>query len=96
MSKHNDQKINDVLKDMVNQMKNKSKLHQSKIRSVWEEAMGKMINTYTKSLTLRKTTLYITISSSPLRQELSYNKEKIKELLNKEIGHDFIEEVVIR
>ncbi len=96
MSRHNDQKIGDVLKNMVDQMKNKGRLHQTRIRSAWDKQMGKTIVTYTTSIYLRKKTVYISISSAPLRNELTYSKDKIKEILNKELGEELIEKVVIR
>ena len=40
--------------------------------------------------------LYITVDSAPLRQELSYGREKIKKVMNEELGEDYIEEVIIR
>jgi len=96
MSRHNDKIIKDVLKEMVGGMKHKSKLHQSKIRTTWEATMGKSINAYTTDINLRGKTLYLNISSSPLKQELAYSKEKIKDLLNKELGEEYIQKVVIR
>ena len=96
MKKHNDQKINEVLKDMVSAYRLKPKLHQTKIRSLWAQLMGPSIDNYTKHLSLRKNKLFITISSAPLKQELSYGKEKIKALLNEELGEDYIEDVIIR
>ena len=45
---------------------------------------------------LKNKTLYVNISSSVLRQELSYGKQKIVELLNKEIGSEVITKVVLR
>lgn len=96
MSRHNDQKLKEVLQEFVNQMKNKNRLHQAKIRSTWENLMGKTISTYTTSIVLRKKKLYITLSSAPLRSELTYSREKIKELLNRELGAEVLEEVIIR
>ena len=38
--------------------------------------MGKAIANYTKDIKLRKNKLYLTIESAPLKQELSFGKEK--------------------
>lgn len=96
MKRHNDQKINEVLGDMIGSLNLKPKLNQTKIREAWLNLMGKSIDRYTSKITLRKKKLYITISSSPLKQELSYGKEKLLNLLNKELGEEYLEEIVIR
>ena len=96
MKKHNDQRLNDILKDMVSSYRLKPKLHQTKIRSLWSELMGPGIDKYTKNISLRKNTLYITIDSAPLKQELHYGREKIQSLLNEELGEAYIRDVVIR
>ena len=96
MAKHNDQIIGDVLKNMVKEMNISPKLHELKIKKFWLEVMGTTINTYTKEIKLRKNKLFITIESAPLRQELTYGKEKLIKVLNKEIGEAYIEEIVIR
>jgi len=96
MKKHNDQKINEVLGDMVDRFKLKPKLNQVKIREVWTEMMGPSITRYTKKITLRRNKLYVTIESSPLRQELTFGKEKLLDLLNEQLGEEYIEEIVIR
>ena len=96
MKKHNDQILKDVLKDMVDTYKLKPKLNQLKVRQVWEEQMGTSITNYTTEIYLRKNKLYITISSAPLKQELSYAKEKIISFLNEALAEEYIKEVIIR
>ncbi len=96
MKKHNDQKFNEVLQEMVNRYRLKSKLHQTKINSLWGELMGPTISTYTRNISVRKKTLYITIDSASLKNELSLAKKKIIKIINEELGENYIEEVVIR
>ena len=95
MKRHNDQKLSDVLKEMMNSKKLKPKLNQTKVKSLWESMMGPSINKYTRQLRLTRKKLYVTIDSAPLKQELSYGKEKIKKMLNEELGEAYIEEVII-
>ncbi|MDG1052323.1 MAG: DciA family protein, partial [Flavobacteriaceae bacterium] len=40
--------------------------------------------------------LYVSLSSSVLRQELSYGKQKIVDLINEEIGKNLINKIVLR
>jgi predicted nucleic acid-binding Zn ribbon protein len=71
------------------------KLAQNKAISSWENVMGKMIANHTLDISIKDKTLFIKLDSSVLREELSFAKEKIKDLLNKEAGMRVIEKVVI-
>ena len=58
--------------------------------------MGPAIQKYTTAIKLQGTTLYVQLSSSVLREELSYGKEKIVKMLNEELGKELIEKLVLR
>jgi len=96
MKKKNDQPIADVLQDMIQEYRLGPQLNESRVKSLWNELMGKTISTYTSNISVRKNVLYLTILSAPLKHELSFGKDKIRDLLNGELGEDFIKEVVIR
>jgi predicted nucleic acid-binding Zn ribbon protein len=96
MRKSNEQTLKEVLQDMVEFYKLRSKLNQTKVQQLWNSMMGQVVSNYTTEIKLRRKKLYVSISSAPLRQELSYGKEKIIKMLNEELGGDFIEDVVIR
>jgi predicted nucleic acid-binding Zn ribbon protein len=96
MKRHNDQILKDVLKDMVDTYKLRSKLNQTKVKSLWSTLMGPSISRYTTDISVRRNKLYIQIESASLRQELSMGKDKIKTIINEELGEEYIEEVIIR
>ena len=96
LKKYNDQKLSDVLKELVADKNWKAKLHQSKVMEIWVLNMGTTINSYTKEIKLRRNKLFITISAAPLRQVLSYSKDKIKDIMNEGLGEDYVKEVIIR
>jgi predicted nucleic acid-binding Zn ribbon protein len=96
MHLENQHSLKDVLKDMVDTMKWKEHLNETKVREVWKEKMGTTINQYTKEISLRKGKLYITLTSAPLKHELSYEKEKIQGMMNAELGSKYVTEVIIR
>lgn len=81
---------------MIQEYRLGPQLNESRVKNLWAELMGKTISTYTSNISVRKNVLYLTILSAPLRHELSYAKDKIRDLLNGELGEDFIKEVVIR
>tara|TARA_B100000902_G_C27319847_1_gene923637 strand:- start:1054 stop:1347 length:294 start_codon:yes stop_codon:yes gene_type:complete len=71
-------------------------LNNVKIQSLWEKTMGSNVNSYTTEINLKNKTLYVNLSSSVLRQELSYGKQKIIDLLNDEIGESVVTKIVLR
>ncbi|MEN0002798.1 MAG: DUF721 domain-containing protein [Bacteroidota bacterium] len=87
--------LKEVLKDMVETYRLKNRLTQTKVKELWEKNMGTPIARYTTAIKIRKNKLYVQIQSASLRQELSYGKDKIKRILNEELGEALIEEVII-
>jgi predicted nucleic acid-binding Zn ribbon protein len=81
---------------MVETYRLKNRLNQTKIQQLWNSVMGNSISRHTSDLKVRKNKLYITIESAPLRQELSFGRDKIRRMMNQELGEEYLEEVVIR
>lgn len=79
-----------------NSNKLNSGLNNIKVQNLWREVMGNNVNSYTNEIVLKKNTLYVNLSSSVLRQELSFGKQKIVDLLNKELGKTVIKKIVLR
>ncbi len=73
-----------------------SGLNNVKVQKIWEQTMGSNVNSYTKEVNLKNKTLYISLSSSVLRQELLYGRAKIIENLNDHLGREMIEKLVLR
>lgn len=96
MRKTNEQSIKEVLKDLVETYRLKSKLNQSKVEELWKNLMGKTVTEHTTGLRIRNQKLYVTVDSAPLRQELSYSRGDILMKLNQELGESFLKEVLIK
>ncbi|HIB36900.1 DUF721 domain-containing protein [Mesonia sp.] len=90
------QSISDVLKNFVDKNKLQKGLDRVNVKEVWQAQMGPAINKYTTSIKLNNDTLYIELSSSVLREELSYGKEKIIKMMNEELGKDLVKKLVLR
>lgn len=88
--------IGDAIRLYLKKSPLKPRLDEYRIQAKWEEVMGKTISKYTDSLHLFGHRLVITTKVAPLRQELSYSRDKIKDLLNTALGEMIIEEVIIK
>jgi hypothetical protein len=90
------QSIQDVLKAFVDTNKLQSGLDKVNVRDAWANLMGNGVNNYTTAIELKHETLYVQLSSSVLREELSYGSEKIIAMLNEAIGKEVIKKLVLR
>ena len=94
--KNNQQPLKEVIDEFLSSYRLEGKLNEVKLIASWETIMGKMIAKHTKEIYVRNKTLYISIDSASLRQELSYAKDKIILLLNTEAKQLLIENVVLK
>ena len=88
--------LKSVLNNLIDKSSLKSGLNNVKVQSLWKKTMGVNVNSYTTEIHLKNKTLYVSLSSSVLRQELSYGKQKIIDLINDEIGTKIINKIVLR
>ena len=98
MAKRNNdnQPIQDILKEFVQANNLQNGLDKVDVKKAWTSLMGNGVNNYTTAIELKHETLYVQLSSSVLREELSYGNEKIIKMLNESIGKDVIKKLVLR
>ncbi|WP_055445406.1 DUF721 domain-containing protein [Lacinutrix himadriensis] len=98
MAKRNNENlsISDALKEFVETNKLERGLDKVNVADAWANLMGNGVNNYTTAIQLERETLYIQLSSSVLREELSYGKEKIIKMLNESLGKEIIKKLVLR
>lgn len=87
--------MGDALKKFLKQSKLKGSIQALQIEEIWGKLMGKTIARYTDKINIHGHTLYISTTVAPLKQELSYQKEKIIQRVNEALGEKVISEVVI-
>ena len=88
--------LGDVLKDFIASNRLQSGLDKVSVKDAWHSVMGEAIAKYTTDVKLERDTLYVSLTSSVLREELSYGKEKIINLLNEALGKALITKLVLR
>ena len=98
MAKRNNEHISiqDALKEFVETNKLEKGLDKINVADAWAKLMGNGVNNYTTAVNLERETLYVQLSSSVLREELSYGKEKIINMLNEELGKTIIKKLILR
>ena len=98
MAKRNNdnQPIEAILKEFVKKNNLQSGLDKVNVREAWINLMGNGVNNYTTAIELKHEVLYVQLSSSVLREELSYGNEKIIKMLNESIGKEVVKKLVLR
>ncbi len=89
-------RIGDAIQHFLKSSRLKGDVQALQIVEIWEKLMGKTISKYTDKIHIINGTLFITTSVAPLKQELSFQKEKIKLRVNEALGSNDIKEVVIQ
>ncbi|KAB1154993.1 DUF721 domain-containing protein [Flavobacterium luteum] len=93
---NNESSIGDVLKEIIQVNKLQPGIDQISVKEAWVALMGNGVNSYTKNVVLKGSTLYVELTSAVLREELSYGKDKIIKMINDELRRDIITAVVLR
>jgi predicted nucleic acid-binding Zn ribbon protein len=88
--------LGDALRKFVDQSRLKGSIRALQIEEVWEQIMGKTVARYTDKIQIHGHTLYVNTTVAPLRQELLYQKDKIRQRVNEALGEQVIKEVVIK
>lgn len=73
----------------------REKMDELNISTAWDQIVGAMVARHTMSLRLRRGKLVVRVDSAPLRQELSFMREALKEILNKRAGRIVVEEIIL-
>jgi hypothetical protein len=88
--------LGDALRKFLQQSKLKGSIQALQIEEIWEQIMGKTVARYTDKISIHGHTLYVETSVAPLRQEMLYQKDVIRRLVNEALGEAVIKEVVIK
>ncbi|MEC5144597.1 DUF721 domain-containing protein [Chitinophaga sp. 212800010-3] len=94
--RHGTTTIGDALREFMNKSRMKPRLTEVRIQENWESLMGKTIARYTQSIQLIDHKLIVTTTVAPLKQELTYSKDKIIKLVNEMLGESIVRDVIIR
>lgn len=97
MQRRNTQSIGEVLRDFFeDNTEIYEKIMNIRIKHAWTDILGPVINQYTTNLYVEDRVLYVSLSSSVLRNELMLTKNKLIASLNKYAGATVINDIVIR
>lgn len=94
--KKNHLSIGEAIHEFISINKLQGGIDKVNVRDAWSSLMGNGVNNYTTSVELRNETLFVSLSSSVLREELSHGKSKIITMINEELGKEVVKKLVLR
>lgn len=89
------QSIKDLMSSFIKENNLSKGMRKMEIAEAWAKLMGQGVVSYTTKIQLQNKTLVVALSSSVLREELSYGKEKIIKMLNEEMGEKLISKIML-
>lgn len=88
--------LDQAIQEFLKASRIKGGIQALQIEDVWEAIMGKTIARHTDKLQIIGDKLFITTSVAPLKNELIYQKDKIRQRVNEALKQKVINEVIIK
>jgi hypothetical protein len=95
MYRSNEVTLGEAIDTMLKDLKLTHGVHEAQIQAMWEGLMGRVIARHTILIQLKGSRLCLTIDSAPLKNELFFSREKIKETVNRALKEDVLKDVFI-
>ena len=89
------QSVSKVLDEIIQSKALNTGITNARINELWFKLMGNNILNYTEKISLKGKTLFVSLNNAALREELNYGKEKIKKMINEQLGKETIRKVVL-
>lgn len=97
MKRRNTQKLGEVLRDFFeDNTELYEKMLEIRVQRGWGELLGPMVMQYTRNIYVRDRVMYVSLTSSVLRSELTLCSDRLLKSLNEYAGSSVLEKLVIR
>jgi len=96
MRKKNTESLADVIRQVLKANRLEKPLYEKRIIDAWGVVLGGNILQYTGQMYIRNRILYVQLTSSVLRYDLFLTREEIKNALNKHVGAEVIDDIVLK
>ncbi len=96
MKRTNANILSDLLKEFIKDEGLEEGLLSLRISNAWDKVVGEKYSWYTSSKYFAKGTLYCTISSSIVRNQLYFQQENLILQINKELGEKVVNKIILR
>lgn len=95
MKETNEYTLKEAIEELLEAFRLQDGILESRIIQSWAKITGKVISKHTEKIYIRNKKLYLKLDSPALKNELSFAKEKLISLINKEAKQVAIEEIIL-
>ena len=88
--------MGEVLEVVFEALAIKTRLNETRVIEDWETMMGPTIANRTKGLNLFKQVLTVSLSSAPLRQQLTGSKARVLQIITEHCGPGVVVDIVFK
>lgn len=96
MKRTQTRRIGDILEEFFKRPYVARKIAEGKLPEFWREVVGEYVASVTNEVRLERGILYVSVSSSVVRNDLFYRRDQLAELLNSRAGVQLVNVVIIR
>lgn len=89
-------RIGDILEEFFKRPYVARKIAEGKLPEFWREIVGEHVANLTHDVRLERGILYISVSSSVVRNDLFYRRDQLAQLINQRAGVQLVNAVIIR
>lgn len=96
MKRTQTRRIGDILEEFFKRPYVARKIAEGKLPEFWREVTGEYVASVTNEVRLERGILYVSVSSSIVRNDLFYRRDRLAELINSRAGVRLVNAVIIR
>ena len=96
MRRKSSESIGQLLSQYLREEGLETPLNERRAIAAWSRILGPAISNYTTSLEIRNQVLYVSLSSSVLRQELMMQRKKLVSRINEASAPNTISDIIFR
>ncbi|CAG0902721.1 unnamed protein product [Cyprideis torosa] len=85
--------LGEAIRYMIKDLGLEEKVWQAEAKEAWFAIMGAHMEQYTTRIKVEKGKMIIQLTSSELKNEMSYHKKKIIQNIQEEMKNDYIKEI---
>lgn len=86
--------LQEAFQELLKAYRLKDKYDERAVVMGWAGLMGNTVASRTQTIYVKDKKLFVQIQSGPVKKELSMNRSKVLELIEKQFGKGIIEEVI--
>ncbi|MBP3614493.1 MAG: DUF721 domain-containing protein [Bacteroidaceae bacterium] len=88
--------ISEIVRETCREEGLETPLNEYRLIQAWGQLLGSSVKNYTKNLFIKNQILYVTLTSSVLRQELMMNRRTLVHRLNEHVKAQVITNIIFR